>query len=201
MKHRLATVGGLTTALMLGTVILPSQAQTCYGYGSEKANYETRNFKIDICETQKGEYLLITQPKNGTERDWLIVGNATQRGSSWEAYDPVQGTEYIIGPKQYRVDSITRNDLTERVIYYQSKGKIKSRNCYVLRPNGLYIFERGNSGSPKVGIVQNGQRIKVTGNEQIGNGTQRFIEVVSPYPGYVVSRDSNGRYISSCSPI
>ncbi len=201
MKHRLATVGGLTTALVLGTAILPSQGQTCYGYGSEKANYETTNFKINICETRKGEYIFISQPKNGTEQDWLIVGNAIKRGTSWAAYDPVQGIEYIIGPDQYRVDSRTQNGLTERVINYQAKGRIKSKTCYVLRPNGLYIFETRNSASRRLGVVENGQRIEVTGNEEIGSGTQRFIEVTNPYQGYIVSRDSNGNYISDCSPI
>ncbi len=201
MKHRLATVGGLTTTLMLGTVILPSHGQTCYGYGSEKANYETTNFMINICETQKGEYIFISQPKNGTEQDWLIVGNVTKRGSSWEAYDPVQGIEYIVGPDQYRVDSRTQNGLTERVINYQAQGRTNSKTCYVLRPNGLYIFETRNSASRRLGVVENGQRIEVMGNEEIGSGTQRFIEVTSPYQGYIVSRDSNGNYISDCSPV
>ncbi|NET26777.1 hypothetical protein [Okeania sp. SIO1I7] len=202
MKHRLATVGVVTTALVLGSVILPTsaRAQLCYGYGFEKANYETANFNINICETQKGEYIFISQPKNGTEQDWLIVGNATKRGSSWEAYDPVQGIEYIIGPDQYRVDSTTQNGLTERVINYQAKARAKLKTCYILRPNGLYIFESRNSASRRIGVVENGQRIEVMGNEEIGSGTQRFIEVTNPYQGYIVSRDSSGKYISDCSP-
>ena len=203
MKHQLATVGSLTTALVLGTIVLPSQGQTCYGYGSETANYETTNFKINICETGKGEYIFISQPKSGTEQDWLIVGNAIKIGSSWEAYDPVQGIEYTIGPNQYSVDSITKNGLTEPVINFQPKPieKIRSKICYVLRPNGLYIFETRNSASRRLGVVKNGQRIEVTGNEEIGSGTQQFIELTSPSQGYIVSRDSSGRYISDCSPV
>ena len=203
MKHRLATLGVVTTGLVIGNVMLQisAQAQACYGYGSEKANYETANFKINICETQKGEYIFISQPKKGNEQDWLIVGNATKRGSSWEAYDPVEGIEYTIGPDQYRVGSRTQNGLTENVISYQAQGQLKSRTCYVLRPNGLYVFERRNSASRRLGIVQNGQRIEVVGNEEIGSGTQRFVEVRYPSQGYIVSRDSNGNYISDCSSI
>ena len=201
MKHQLATVGSLTTALVLGTIILPSQGQTCYGYGAERANYETTNFRINICETGKGEYIFISKPKNGTEQDWLIVGNAIKRGTSWAAYDPVQGIEYVIGPDQYRVDSRTQNGLTEPVINHQPKGRIKTKICYVLRANGLYIFETRNSASRRLGIVENSQRIEVTGNEEIGSGTQRFIELTNPYQGYIVSRDSSGRYISDCSPV
>lgn len=203
MKHRLATVGVLTTAVILGSVMLPmsAEAQACYGYGSEKANYETANFRIDICETRKGEYIFISQPKNGTEQDWQIVGNATKRGSSWEAYDPVQGIEYIIGPDQYRVDTSAQNDLTEPVINYQAQGKAPLKTCYVLRSNGLYIFETRNSASRRIGVVENGQRIEVVGNEVIGSGTQRFLEVKYPYEGYVVARDSIGIYISDCSGI
>ena len=201
MKYRLATVGVITTTLVLGTIIPPSQAQVCYGYGYEKAKYETTNFNINICETRKGEYIFIGQPKNGTEKDWLIVGNVTKRGSSWEAYDPVQGIEYIIGPNQYRVDSRTENGLTETVINYQAKGQIESQTCYVLRPNGLYIFETQNSASRRIGVVENGQRIEVMGKEEIGSGTQRFVEVRYPYEGYIVSRDSKGSYISGCSSV
>ena len=201
MKHQLATVGSLTTALVLGTIILPSQGQTCYGYGSERANYETTNFRINICETGQGEYIFIRYPQNGTEQDWLIVSNAIKRDTSWAAYDPVQGNEHIIGPDKYHVYSRIQNSFTEPVINYQAKGRIKSKICYVLRPNGLYIFEARNSASRKLGVVENGQRIEVTGNEEIGSGTQRFIELTSPYQGYIVSRDSNRIYISDCSPI
>ena len=70
-----------------------------------------------------------------------------------------------------------------------------------MRANGLYIFETRNSASRRLGIVENSQRIEVTGNEEIGSGTQRFIELTNPYQGYIVSRDSSGRYISDCSPV
>ncbi|MGB3508282.1 MAG: hypothetical protein WBA93_03400 [Microcoleaceae cyanobacterium] len=203
MKHRLATVGVLTTAVMLAAVMWPlsAKAQACYGYGSEKANYETANFKIDICETRKGEYIFISQPKQGNEQDWQILGNATKRGSLWEAYDPVQGIEYRVGPEQYRVDSRVQDNLTERVINYQAQGKAPLKTCYVLRPNGLYIFESRNSASGRVGVLENGQRIEVVGDEAIGSGTQRFLEVKYPNEGYVVSRDSSGSYISDCSQV
>ncbi|MDJ0554985.1 MAG: hypothetical protein QNJ68_11175 [Microcoleaceae cyanobacterium MO_207.B10] len=203
MKHRLATVGVLTTAVMLSCLMLPmsAQGQACYGYGSEKANYETANFRIDICETRKGEYIFISQPKQGSEQDWQILGNATKRGSSWEAYDPVQGIEYRVGPDKYSVDSRVQNGLTERVINYQAQGKASLKTCYVLRPNGLYIFETRNSASRRLGVVENGQRIEVVGDEVVGSGTQRFLEVKYPYEGYVVAGDSSGMYISDCSSV